>query len=120
MWGKKIIVTLVSWKMKYLLIAAFFLVGEYCIAEPLDAALNYGRGGTFYLNSSITYQGGVYVTADTIVFGNGATCQLSGDENIAVVNGALLEIHQCRIDGGIVIADGSSGPPHLVIENVYF
>ncbi len=106
--------------LTFILVVVFCSLGKYSSSEPLDAAINHGNGGTFYLDPFTTYEGGAYITADTIIYGNDATCQLSGQESIAVVNGASLEINQCRIDGGYVMADGASGPTSLVVIDTDF
>ena len=72
------------------------------IAEPTEAlsdAVGAGTGGTYYLDPTILYIGGVTITGDTTIYGRGAVIDLDG-EAIEII-GAYLYIERCTITNGI-------------------
>ncbi|MCP8308020.1 MAG: right-handed parallel beta-helix repeat-containing protein [archaeon] len=86
------------------------------IAQPtmkLSDAVGGGTGGTFYLSPSILYYGGVAISGNTWIYGNGAMIDLQ--ESNIVVTGKYLYIERCTITNGTVdsgaieFLDGASG-----------
>ncbi|MCP8308232.1 MAG: right-handed parallel beta-helix repeat-containing protein [archaeon] len=71
------------------------------IAQPtmkLSDAVGGGTGGTFYLNPSILYTGGVTISGDTRIYGQGAMIDLE-EESITVTD-AYLYIERCVLTNG--------------------
>ncbi|MCP8307322.1 MAG: right-handed parallel beta-helix repeat-containing protein [archaeon] len=88
------------------------------IAQPtmkLSDAVGGGTGGTFYLNPSILYTGGVTISGDTRIYGQDAMMDLQGAK-IEIVN-TYLYIERCTItrgtslpgNGALEFEDGASG-----------
>jgi len=56
------------------------------------------------LQSSTAYTGGVTVSSDLVINGNGSTVALSGGEQILVVAGATLTLNNLTVSGGSGVA----------------
>lgn len=82
-------------------------------AANLAATINNGAGGTFSLNSAVTYYGGVTITGNTVINGNGANIVLNGSlPYISVSGSARLEVYNCHFTNGdraIYYASNSTG-----------
>ncbi len=73
------------------------------IAQPQEAlsdAVGGGTGGEFWLDPDILYTGGVTITGDTRIYGQGATIDLQS-EKIEVI-GTYLYIERCTITNATV------------------
>ncbi len=91
------------------------------IAEPTEAlsdAVGGGTGGEFWLDPSILYTGGVTITGDTRIFGQGSMIDLQ-KESITVV-GAYLYIERCTLTNGTVLPGGPNGDEHLGAIELYY
>ncbi|MCP8308221.1 MAG: right-handed parallel beta-helix repeat-containing protein [archaeon] len=109
-----------------LMMPFLLLIPVPVIAQPtmkLSDAVGGGTGGTFYLNPSILYTGGVTISGDTRIYGQGAVIDLQ-EKSIKVVD-AYLYIERCVLtngtDGGTLyfaaleFYDGASG---FVYKNI--
>ncbi|MCP8321684.1 MAG: right-handed parallel beta-helix repeat-containing protein, partial [archaeon] len=70
-------------------------------AQPtmkLSDAVGGGTGGTFYLNPNILYTGGVTITGDTRIYGQGAMIDLQWES--IKVTGTYLYIERCVLTNG--------------------
>ncbi|MCP8323478.1 MAG: right-handed parallel beta-helix repeat-containing protein [Candidatus Methylarchaceae archaeon HK02M2] len=75
--------------------------------EALSDAVGGGTGGTFWLDPAILYTGGVTITGDTSIYGQGAMIDLQ--ESTIEVTGAYLYIEKCTITNGTFGAPSTSG-----------
>jgi len=115
---KKLFQGLHEFGWSFLLVFLLLFADPSVFSASLDAALNYGKGGTFNLDPQTTYYGGVYVTAPTEVHGHGAQCIMVDPQSIAVVQGGILKLENMKISGGMMVAMDEN--TRLEIQNVEF
>ncbi|MCP8323047.1 MAG: hypothetical protein L6N96_02560, partial [Candidatus Methylarchaceae archaeon HK02M2] len=103
----------------FLMMPFLLAVPTPVIAEPTEAlsdAVSGGTGGTFWLDPNTLYTGGVMITGDTTIYGQGAMIDLQ--ESTIDISGAYLYIERCHITNGtdgLYFHDDASG---FVYDNV--